>query len=296
MSARRKLPPLNALKAFEAAARSGGFTAAAEEMFVSPGAISRHVSNLEAFLGVTLFQRGHNEVRLTADGADYLAQIAVALSAIERASSGMTTPARDRNLHIHALPTFAEYWLMPRLKGFRDAHPDARIQLTSSLEETDWHTDSADVSIYASVGGWNERGTRLFDTDISPVCAPSCAQEGVIPAPAALMGWPLVSSVNKSNDWLRWFHAAGLQPDAAQPRYLFGSSAMAYKAAIQGIGAVCAELVFVESLLLARNLVRLSDLTTIGSGYFIEVRPGKKESSLARAFREWIVAEAEHCG
>jgi len=291
MSARRKLPPLNALKAFEAAARLGGFTAAAEEMFVSPGAISRHVSNLEAFLGATLFQRGHNEVRLTADGADYLAQIAAALSAIERASTGIAMPERDRNLHIHALPTFAEYWLMPRLGRFRDAHPDASIQLTSSLEETDWDTDSADVSIYASVGGWNERGTHLFDSKICPVCAPSLVQ-GVTPIPAELLDWPLLSSVNKNGDWLRWFHAADLQPDGAQPRYLFGSSAMAYKAAIHGLGAVCAELVFVESDLHARSLVRLSDLTAIGSGYFFELRPGKKESSLARAFKEWILAEA----
>ena len=293
MSARRKLPPLNALKAFEAAARLGGFTAAAEEMFVSPGAISRHVSNLEVFLGATLFQRGHNEVRLTADGADYLAQIAAALSAIERASSGMAKPARDRNLHIHALPTFAEYWLMPRLGKFRDAHPDASIQLTSSLEETDWDTDSADVSIYASIGGWNERGTHLFDSVVSPVCAPSLVH-GVTPTPAELVSWPLLSSVNKGNDWLRWFHVAGLQPDSASSRYLFGSSAMAYKAAIHGLGAVCAELVFVESLVLARSLVRLSDLTTIGSGYFFEVRPGERESSLARAFREWIEVEAGH--
>ena len=291
MSARRKLPPLNALKAFEAAARLGGFTAAAEEMFVSAGAISRHVSNLEAFLGVTLFQRGHNEVRLTANGADYLAQIAAALSAIERASSGVATPARDRNLHIHVLPTFAEYWLMPRLKRFRDAHPDARIQVTNSLEETDWDSDSTDVSIYASMGGWNERGTHLFDSEISPVCAPSLVQ-GTTPTPAELVGWPLLSSVNKSNDWLRWFHAAGLQPDGAQSRYVFGSSAMAYKAAVHGLGAVCAELVFVDSLLLARGLVRLSDLATIGSGYFFEVRPGKRESSLTQAFREWIVVEA----
>ena len=295
MSARRKLPPLNALKAFEAAARLGGFTAAAEEMFISPGAISRHVSNLEAFLGVTLFQRGHNEVRLTANGADYLAQIAAALSAIERASRGMATPRRDRHLHIHALPTFAEYWLMPRLNKFRDAHPDASIQLTSSLEETDWDSDSADVSIYASLGGWNERGTHLFESVISPVCAPSLLQ-GATPTPAELVAWPLLSSVNKSNDWLRWFHAAGLQPDGAQSRYLFGTSGMAYKAAIHGFGAVCAELVFVESLLLAGTLVRLSDLTTIGAGFFFEVRPGKKESSLARAFREWIVAEAANCG
>jgi LysR family glycine cleavage system transcriptional activator len=291
MSTRRKLPPLNALKAFEAAARLGGFTAAAEEMFVSPGAISRHVSNLEAFLGVTLFQRGHNEVRLTADGADYLAQIAAALSAIEKASTGIATPERERSLHIHALPTFAEYWLMPRLGRFRDAHADACIQLTSSLEETDWDTDSADVSIYASVGGWNERGMHLFDSEISPVCAPSFMQ-GVTPTPAELVDWPLLSSVNKNGDWLRWFHAAGLQPDGAQPRYLFGSSAMAYKAAMHGLGAVCAELIFVESALLAGGLLRLNDLATVGSGYFFELRPDKRESSLARAFREWIMAEA----
>jgi LysR family glycine cleavage system transcriptional activator len=202
----------------------------------------------------------------------------------------MTAPARSNNLHIHALPTFAEYWLMPRLAEFRAMYPDASIQLTSSLEETDWDTDSADVSIYASIGGWNERGTHLFDTVVSPACAPSLLGRAV-PSPADLVTWPLISSVNKQQDWLRWFHAAGLQPDAVQPHYLFGSSAMAYKAALHGVGAVCAELGFVEGLLASGALVRLHDLTTIGSSYFFEVRPGKKESPLSRAFREWIVGK-----
>lgn len=295
MNARRKLPPLNAVKAFEAAARLGGFTAAGDELFVSPGAISRHVANLETFLGITLFKRGHNDVRLTEEGVEYLTKVSGALSAIEEASRRTTAPSDNKSLHIHALPTFAEYWLLPRLGAFRTAHPDARIQLTTSMEETDWDTDSADIAVYASVGGWNERGSHLFDTTISPVCGPQwreSADRDVHINPNELLDWPLLSSVTKATDWLRWFHACGLQPDSAQPQYLFGSSSMAYKAAMNGLGAVCAELTFVSEACAKGQLFRLSTASAPGSSYFVEVRPDKKESGLSRAFAEWIVDQA----
>ncbi|MFD1561860.1 LysR substrate-binding domain-containing protein [Paraburkholderia silviterrae] len=295
MTTRRKLPPLNAVKAFEAAARLGGFTAAGEELFVSPGAISRHVANLESFLGITLFKRGHNEVRLTQEGSEYLAKVAGALSAIEDASRRASAPSGTQSLHIHALPTFAEFWLLPRLGAFRMAHPDARIQLTTSMEETDWDTDSADISVYASEGGWNERGIHLFDTTISPVCGPQwrdAADRDMRISPNELVDWPLLSSVNKAADWLRWFHACELQPDSARPQYLFGTSSMAYKAAMNGLGAVCAELAFVGQACADGQLLRLSTVIAPGSSYFVEARPGKKESDLSRAFKEWIVDQA----
>jgi len=295
MNIRRKLPPLNAVKAFEAAARLGGFTAAGEELFVSPGAISRHVANLETFLGITLFKRGHNDVRLTEEGAEYLTKVSGALSAIEDASRRASEPGDNQSLHIHVLPTFAEYWLLPRLGAFRTEHPDARIQLTTSMEETDWDTDSADIAVYASVGGWNERGIHLFDTTISPVCGPQwreAANLDVQISPNELLDWPLLSSVIKTTDWLRWFHACELQPDSATPQYLFGSSSMAYKAAMNGLGAVCAELTFVSQACAQGQLLRLSTISAPGSSYFVEVRPGRRESGLVRAFAEWIVDQA----
>jgi len=295
MNVRRKLPPLNAVKAFEAAARLGGFTAAGEELFVSPGAISRHVANLENFLGITLFKRGHNDVRLTEEGAEYLTKVSGALSTIEDASRRASEPSDNQSLHIHALPTFAEYWLLPRMGAFRTEYPDARIHLTTSLEETDWDSDSADVAVYASVGGWNERGTHLFDTTISPVCGPQwreASNRGVDINPSELLDWPLLSSAFKSSDWLRWFHTCELQPDSAVPQYLFGSSSMAYKAAINGLGAVCAELTFVSEACAKGQLLRLSAVCAPGSSYFVEVRPSKKESRLSRAFAEWIVDQA----
>jgi len=293
MALRRKLPPLNALKAFESAARLGGFTAAGEELFVSPGAVSRHVANLEAFLGISLFKRSHNEVHLTPEGASYLAKIRGAMDAIAQASSSVIAESTPQKLHIHALPTFTERWLMPLLPRFIELHPRVQIQLSTSLEETDWDTDGADISIYASIGAWLERGDRLFDTEIVPVCSPDWfARNGKPATPQELVGQPLISSINKDGDWLRWFHAAGLQPQRAVPGYIFGTSALAYKAAIDGLGLVCAEHRFISEDLAAGRLMLVTDIRTQGSSYFLELPPDKRQNSLSTSFRTWLLAQA----
>lgn len=260
---------------------------------MSPGAVSRHVANLESFLGVSLFQRRHNEVNLTPEGVAYLSKIRSAMDAIEDASVSLVADSAPQRLHINALPTFTERWLLPLLQGFTELHPRAQIQISTSLEETDWDTDRADISIYASIGAWIERGEELFTTSIAPVCSPEwLARHGKPKQAAELLGQTLISSVNKSGDWLRWFHAAGLQPEAALPQHLFGTSALAYKAAIEGLGVVCAELSFVAQDLKASRLMLLSSITAAGSSYFVEGRPDKKESPLSRAFRAWVLAQA----
>jgi LysR family glycine cleavage system transcriptional activator len=215
------------------------------------------------------------------------------MDAIEDASTSLVAESTPQKLHINALPTFAERWLSPLLRDFAALHPRAQISISTSLEETDWDTDRADISIYASIGAWTERGERLFETSITPVCSPAWLAQHGKPAQASdLLGHALLSSINKSGDWLRWFHSAGLQPEAAAPQYLFGTSALAYKAAIDGMGVVCAEHSFVTEDIKAGRLVPLSDISAVGSSYFVEIRPDKKEGTLSRAFRAWIVAQA----
>ena len=217
-------------------------TTAAEELFVSPGAVSRHVANLEAFLGQSLFKRGRNEVRLTDAGAAYLTRVQDALDAIEDASDPTVTTPGSQKLHINSLPTVTERWLIPRLHDFVRLHPETSIRISTSMEETDWDTDKADVSIYASLDGVVERGSKLFTSRMAPVCSPEYASR--IPtrqSPGALQSATLIASSSHRSDWQRWFHAAGLRTDNAIPQLIFGTSALAYSSAIKGLGVVCAE-------------------------------------------------------
>src|SRR5262249_23668076 len=119
---RRKLPPLNALKAFEAAAPLGSFTMAADELSISPSAVSPPIANLEAYLPVPLFWRQHSDVGLTHQGEVFAARVSAGLGMIEDESRRITQLANSRQLHIHSVPTFAIRWLIPRLKRFNDRH------------------------------------------------------------------------------------------------------------------------------------------------------------------------------
>lgn len=294
---RRRLPPLNALKAFESAARLGGFTAAAEELFVSPGAISRHVANLEAFLNVSLFKRRRNEVRLTNAGAAYLIKIQDALDVIEDASSPTAPSSAHQKLHVNCLPTLAERWLIPLLPGFLEDHPNAQLQITTSLEETDWDTDRADISIYTSLEGLIDRGSPLFETTVVPVCSPAWrARYTAPPSPHDLLSAVLMSSFSRRTDWLRWLNAAGLQVEGVLPQLTFGNSAQAYHAAKAGLGAVCAERELVAADLASGALVEISNITIPGSIYFVEIRPDKRRNALTEDFSRWLFSLAQAQG
>lgn len=293
MHARKRLPPLNALKAFESAARLGGFTAAGEELCVSPGAISRHVANLESFLGVQLFRRGHNEVRLTAEGSSYLGKIQEAMDSIAEASCRDVSAAVPQLLHVSGLPTFTERWLLPRLHSFIAQHPNASVRISTSVEEVDWDKDRADVSIYASDEGWVGRGEHLFESSMVPVCSPSYrARLQQLPSVEDLAAQTLISSINKRTDWHRWLYSGGLRSEATVPQLMMGTSALAYKAAIEGLGLVCAEREFIHDDLAAGRLVALSERTLPGNSYFMEFRPGKRPTNLASQFTQWLLAQA----
>lgn len=293
MAARRRLPPLNALKAFECAGRLGSFTAAGEELCVSAGAISRHVAILEDFLGQRMFKRGHNEVTLTPAGRAYLGRIQEAMDGIEDASSRDAAAPAPRRLLVNALPTFTERWLLPRLQGFLDEHPGVSVRISTAIEETDWDSDRADVSVYASEEGWPDRGQRLFETSVVPVGAPGLAARLPRPwQPHDLAQEVLISSVNKRADWQRWLYAAGLRREVGPPQLQTASSALAYAAAVQGLGLVCAEREFIAQDLAQARLVALSDLAISGNSYFVESHPGRKPSALAERFTQWLVAQA----
>src|SRR3954463_13630492 len=146
----RKLPPLNALRAFEAAGRHGSFTKAAEELHVTHGAVSRHVAQLEAWFSVPLFHRGASQVRLTAAGKQYLAEITAALDRIAVASMQLRQLGAPTALRVNAPPTFAMRWLIPRMSLFQRRQPDVEIRLTTATAAVNFEEGSYDMAIRGS--------------------------------------------------------------------------------------------------------------------------------------------------
>lgn len=288
---------MNALKAFDAAARRKGFTAAAQELLVSPGAISRHVANLEEYFGVALFDRHHNEISLTRAGQLYHARIRTALDAIEDASRQMEEGTSSRQVHVSTLPTFASRWLIPRLPKFAALHPAVELQLSTGvaqIDEINFEYDAIDVATHFSISDIAAEHTDLlFETELQPVCSPELAQAGGgITETKDLLGQRLLYTVNGLTHWRQWFEAAGLEAPLKGPRMSFGNSGLALQAAISGVGFALSESVFVRDEIEAGRLVSPVDLRLrIGNKYYMSVNPARAENHGVRAFREWLIDE-----
>jgi LysR family transcriptional regulator, glycine cleavage system transcriptional activator len=170
-----RLPPLNALRAFEAAARHLSITLAADELHVTAGAVSRQIKGLEEVLGLPLFERGHREITLTRKGADYYRSISAALDLMRDATRKLTRTRQRKQLKIRAYTTFAMRWLIPRLSGFQAAHPDIEVLLKASLEPVDFRKEDIDGAIRLGDGRFaGAHSHRLVENILSPWPARRC--------------------------------------------------------------------------------------------------------------------------
>jgi LysR family glycine cleavage system transcriptional activator len=293
---------MNALKAFDAAARCQGFSAAAQELNVSPGAISRHVANLEDYLGVQLFHRKHNEISLTPQGERYFARIRAPLDIVEDASRLMIESANPRQLHITAMPSFALHWLIPRLPRFGALHPRVDIQLSTDIaqvEEMDFDLDAIDIAFHFSISDKSsEHCDRLFETELLAVCSPALAagSPGIASAPdvAAHM---LLSTANGLTQWRQWFDIAGIAASVPTRSMMFGNSSLALQAAIHGVGVALAESAFVRDDISAGRLVAPLDLRLYTDNkYYMSINPARAEMPAVTAFRAWLLSEIEQAG
>ena len=174
-----RLPPLNAVRAFEAAARHCSVTAAANELHVTPGAVSRQVHALEEFLGVALFERGHRQIKLTRRGDEYYRTVAKLLELLHDATRRIKKGAQKKQLRIRAYTTFAIRWLIPRLSSFHAAHPRIEVLLTASLQPVDFARDDLDGAIRLGPGDWpGVNAYRLAPNILAPVCSPALLRSG----------------------------------------------------------------------------------------------------------------------
>ncbi|MGR3548017.1 MAG: LysR family transcriptional regulator [Roseovarius sp.] len=250
---RPKGPPLNALRAFEAAARLGGFANAAEELCVTPGAISQHIRTLEDWLGAALFERRSQGVRLTALGAEALPGFARAFDAMGAAVHGMRSAARHETLHIAALPSVAQLWLSPRLPAVRAALPDLRVSVSAIETPPNLARDLFDLSLFIR-SPTGARGEQVLAQDmILPVCAPEIAAR--LRNPADLAGETLLHDALWPEDWALWARVmmSDLRLPTDGPRYSL--YAIALEEARHGAGVLMGHLSLVNSALEDGSLV-----------------------------------------
>ena len=287
-----RLPPLNALRAFEAAARHQSFVAAAEELHVTQGAVSRHVRLLEEHLGVALFRRQAQGVRLTAAGRSLLPDVSAAFERIEAAARRVRRG--ERELRVGAAPTLAGRWLLRRLARFHAAHPEMRIILAWMSGYEDFRAGAFDAAIVPVDVGDRRPATLeaqlLRREALSPACAPGRAPALV--APASLTAETLLHPSTHHEDWRLWLRAAGLPLDLAEGGIAFHTLEMAISAAIGGLGVAMVDLLLVQDELAQGILVAPFDLVVReGTGYLLVAERGRLDEPALAAFRHWLYAE-----
>lgn len=289
MTREPRLPPLHALRAFEAAARLESFSRAAEELHVTHGAVSHQVRALEEFLGAALFARNGRRVALTGDGRAFAERVRAALREIGEAANSFRRPERANRLTVSLLPSFAARWLMPRIGRFMAKHPEISVNVHASLALVDFERDEVDLAIRFGRGDWPRvEAEKFMDDEYFPVASPRF-NRGRLPArPAELAQYRLVTSDDEP--WAPWFRAAGVK--LAEPEGpIFSDSSMVVQAAVDGRGIALARRSIAEGDLAAGNLVRLFDIAIPASGSYYLVRPEGPPSEKVAAFRTWMLEE-----
>jgi LysR family glycine cleavage system transcriptional activator len=291
----RKLPPLNALRAFEAAGRYLSFTGAAQELLVTQSAVSRHVSSLEDWLGAKLFFRRQRGIELTARGEAYFRALSSALDQIDHATRRVRDNTHETLLRLKLPPTFAIRWLVPRLSRFKALHPEIEIQVVTSHNPGDFEREDVDVFVHSEFGAPSGEGyRRLFGEVLLPVCSPRLLAGGApLAQPADLARHVLLSSSNRPRDWPLWLAAAGLPTLEAQDSMVFDNAALAYQAAIDALGVVIAQRALIADDLKAGRLVApLAIQAPTQGAYYLAFHPHRPKAPRVAAFEAWLLEEA----
>ncbi|WP_035694282.1 transcriptional regulator GcvA [Azospirillum halopraeferens] len=283
-----KLPPLSTLRVFEAAARHGSFRAAAEELLLTPGAVSRSVQSLEDWLGTPLFTRGNRSVSLTDAGAAYVAPVRAALDVLARGTEAVPGRRPGGSLTISAAPTFGLRWLIPRLRRFKAAHRGIAIMLDTAHRQVEFPRDGVDLAIRMGTGPWpGLEALHLVTESLVPVCAPALAPS--IREPGDLAGATLLHVTQVSREWAYWAEARGLAGPDTTRGLRFDNVQYALNAAIEGLGVALGRHPLVDPDLASGALVAvLGPAVPAATSYWLVCTPESLARSDVRAFRDWI--------
>ncbi|MEY3460688.1 MAG: hypothetical protein RLZZ03_341 [Pseudomonadota bacterium] len=288
------IPPLSALQAFETIARRKSFSLAAEELHLTPSAVSHQVAKLENLLGVRLFERSARGVELTPAGQQYLQRVASALGAIHTATEDLRHGVQD-TLYVHSSPSFASLWLMPRIASFTEQHPNISLMLSASHLHSDFQLGQMDIDIRYGLPNWPQLEVEpVFTEKIMPLASPEFIRTHGLHTPADLLRVPLIQSSVSVVQWTEWFSrfCADLRPGRMGLR--FDRAMMGLDAAVQNLG------VALESTSIGQYLITSGKLQPVfGEDMCVEVRahfivyPARHAARLeVKSFVDWLRQEA----
>ncbi len=287
----RRLPSLNALKAFEAAARHESFSDAAVELFVTHAAISRHIRDLEESLGTELFNRTGRGVQLTDAGTRFGERLTPLFDQIAEASREAAAVGAARTLRVSVEPAFASRWLVGRLAKFNDLHPDIELTIDSTNRLVDFYVDDVDIGVRYGNGVWDGvEAAKLSDVVIFPVCEPKLIADNPKLTPEGLGKYTLLHE-NRKQWWADWLAAAGVKAEMDWRGTIFQNH-LAVEAAEAGAGFALGDQILCTDALVEGWLVKPfgTDMKDHGA-YFIVRKKGSKETAVVKAFREWLLSE-----
>jgi LysR family transcriptional regulator, glycine cleavage system transcriptional activator len=288
----RDLPPLNAVRVFEACARHGNLSRAAVELGISQSAVSRQVQQLEGSLNLQLFRRVGRRVQLTLEGRDYQHTVRQALDMIAAKTRELSRQKRRDVLVVSTLPSFATKWLAPRLRRLCAALQDMELRIVTAYELVDFDRDGIDVAIRFGPGSWPGLYVeRLTVEEIFPVCSPELVQAVQLSAPADLLRLPLLHG-EVTEGWADWFQLVGLSSASLPIGVRVKDSCTLIEAAIEGQGVTLAQHTLVAADLAAGRLLRpFAPAIRSRHAYHFVCPPAALAWGKAAAFRSWLLAE-----
>lgn len=289
----RSIPPFASLRAFEAAARHCSFKKAAEELNLSPSAISHQIKSLEVHLGICLFQRTGNALEMTETARSYWSEVAAALNTLEAASARVEKARDDASLVINLYPSLVSTWLLPALGAFKSNNRDVDIRIVSSLEPIPFTGSDIDVAIrYGDQKPADVMSRFLFAEDIVPVCSPSfLAAHGPFHDPGSILGSTLIYCINNPTEWSQWLGAAGLADIVPTRRMDLDNRALVVEAALGGLGCAMARTPYADRFLQSGDLVIPFDFRfTTGMNYYLCWPERKARFRHVKSFRNWLVS------
>ncbi len=280
--------------AYDAAARAGSFTAAAHELNVTQGAVSRQISALENQLGIVLFQRDHKPLQLTNVGKVYAQEVRSALQSIRNASLEAITKPRTGVLNLAILPTFGTRWLMPRFPSFLEENPDITVNFVTKLSPFDFGVENIHVALHYGIPEWpGTVSTFLMGEYCVPVCSPALLDEYHVESLADIGKLPLLNLATRPDAWESWFETNDLS-DRIEGGMLFEQFSTIAQAAVAGLGAgLLPEFLIARELEQGELKVIINQPLKSEHGYYLISPPDRADYEPAAAFRKWILHETE---
>lgn len=301
---RRRLPPLNALRAFEAAGRLESLTDAATELSVTPAAVGHQVKALENYFDEALFERRYRSIALTGKGRLLLAGLTDGFDRLSQSIDDFNALEKRRALMITSCTSFASRWLVPRLDEFHSLHPDIDVRLDATQRLVDLRRDEFDLGIRFGPGQWEGlEADFLMNEEFIPVASPALLARKPVNKPADLAGHTLLHRDDSPGplplDWEMWLQAAEVSDVESDRGISYSMESMVIQAALDGHGIALVSNVLVEADIEAGRLVRLFDLgLQVGQdvAYYLAYASNRVQHPRVAAFREWILNEVRQTG